>query len=137
MRMVPQKVQQQQASAAAVVAASVPTSQLLTGLDMLKNLNFSQIGDAVAKFKTDPLTALEDLAEIALEAATIAGVPFAGTAEDFLPIAENMFNMANSVFHLFGGASSQAAQISVAISSPAGVSAPTTVTGAPATSRGR
>jgi hypothetical protein len=103
------------------------TGDLLIALDMLKNLNFSQIGDALAAATTDPVTAVEKVAEVAIGAATVAGVPGAGIVQEFLPFAEQMITFARTTFHLFGGASGQAAATSIAISSPAGVTATTTV----------
>ena len=116
-------------SAPAAPATSMATNDLLIALDMLKNFNFSQLGDAIAAAANDPVTAVEDVANIAVQAATVAGVPFAGTAQAALPMIENLFNFARTTFHLFGGASGQAATTSVAISSPAGVSAASTVKG--------
>jgi hypothetical protein len=114
-------------NAPAAAPATMAKDDFLIALDMLKNLNFSQIGDAYAAAKSDPITAVEDVAEVALQAATVAGVPFAGTAQAMLPMAEQLIGFARTTFHLFGGSGGQAAATSIAISSPAGVTAATTV----------
>lgn len=97
---------------------SVVTNDLTIALDMLQNFNFSQVSDAIKNFSANPVTAVEDVANVAVQAAAVAGVPFAGTAEEFLPMAENFLNMALPFMNLFGGASGAAAKAATAISSP-------------------
>jgi hypothetical protein len=113
------------ATSATSATTTVPTApasgifaDLKIGLDMLQNFNFSQIGDAIETASSDPITAIEDVANIAVKAATVAGVPFAGTAEEFLPIAEGLVGFLRKLVPGFGGSTGQAAATATAISSP-------------------
>lgn len=104
--------------AAIAAAAPVETNFLKTGLDMLANFNFSQIGDALKAVVKSPITAVEDIANVLASGATIAGLPFAGTAQALLPVAENLINLVTHTNAVAGGISGAVAQAATAISSP-------------------
>lgn len=119
----------QQPTAQQQPAASAPgTPQWLKdveiGFDMLQNFNFSQIGDVIKtglqQAQTDPVGAIENVANVAVKAAAVAGVPFAGTAEEFLPMAENLLNFALKFKSLFPD---HAAVRATQISSPSNLTA--------------
>lgn len=112
----------------AVTTATAPTSTLVTALDMLENFNWAQLGDAIESFATEPVTAVEDVANIAVQAATVAGVPFAGTVGAMLPVIEGLFSFLNPFVSAFGGTSGAAAVTSTAISSPPALTSAALVT---------
>lgn len=97
----------------------VQTNVLVTAFDMLENFNWAQIGDAIKSAETNPVAAVEQVAGIMVQAATVAGVPFAGSIGAMLPVAENLFGFIQHFLPAFGGAAGAAAKTSTAISSPA------------------
>lgn len=99
-----------------MTATSTTSTNILTeALDVLENINFSQIGDALSAAVKSPVTGVEDLANVLLQAGAVAGVPFASTAEAMLPVAESLFGFITSLLPV---TSPTQAASAAAISSP-------------------
>lgn len=75
---------------------STSTSMLASVLDLFGSLNWNQLSDLVEGKDTlqQGITTAEEVAEVLVAGATIVGVPFAGTAQAFLPTAEKLIDLA-------------------------------------------
>lgn len=103
---------------------SIATSDLTTGLDILENLNFGQIGDAIEQGLSNPVVAVEDLANTLVKTAASAGIPFAQNIENMLPVADAVISFAAPAVTAAGGTTGAAATAATAISSPKWLGAP-------------
>ncbi len=83
---------------AATSTVSTATSNLTKVFDTLQGFNWSQVSDLIEGKATlaQGITTAEELANTFLDGATILGIPFAGTAATFIPMAENLITFAES-----------------------------------------
>lgn len=117
---------------AATAPAATPAwlADIEKAFDVLANANFAQIGDvvtsAITQAATDPVGAVETVANAIINFGAVAGNPIAVEAAAVAPVAEKLINFALSFTGLFSGAT--VAQAS-AISSPSGLAAQTPTMG--------
>lgn len=101
--------------------AAAPTNWLVAGFDMFESINWAEVGDAFENATVGKAVATaEDVANAIVKVATVAGVPFAGTVQTFLPFGEQILNSIMSVVSGTGGpAAPAAAAADVAVNGPA------------------
>jgi hypothetical protein len=90
------------------VTAYTSTSAIASGLNVLATANWAEISDLIEGKDTlqKGLTTVEDVAGTLVGALTVAGVPFAGTVQTFLPLAEKLVGIGEEILSAAGGSAS-------------------------------